>query len=475
MGYAYWLLPALFFKLFGPYLYSLVLAQVFINIVAGAAFITIIRTLVSKIGVLFLSVLVFCLSYSFINFWPWYNHTVIVYQLVGLAFLLQYIFRDKYRWGYLVAASFFLFFSLFTKQDGGGLAFLISVALLVYESYAQKTLKPLLLFLVFYAIIACLFILPLLSYNFEYWFNYGQSPHYSRVAIYDFLSDILGQSQWEKFYLLVIGLVLITKLRNFPAFLHQKKDVVFLLLTVGILVEALLFQVTSYVPPNNNIFFHSFACAYILSNVKTSINFAHPALLALASLLVFLWWSGSYWQYLDRVVERIYPKISQTGGSNQISKNSWNQGQDSSRVDLGPWVFSDIPVFRRVYMPQKTVQGIQRVMELPIVKEKGKTLNMLNMTELTPLARSMGYLLPTGVNQPLWYHKGVSVFDQQVDQYCENIRQQQYDIVMFEYLDGLNNFYPFQVRDFLRKHYRLVDTFPAPRSDGYAPIEVYVR
>src|SRR5687767_9280460 len=32
MGYGYWVIPALFFKIFGPYFSSLIIAQVFINL-----------------------------------------------------------------------------------------------------------------------------------------------------------------------------------------------------------------------------------------------------------------------------------------------------------------------------------------------------------------------------------------------------------------------------------------------------------
>src|SRR6187549_2323353 len=38
MGFAYWVIPAVFFKIFGPYMFSLVKAQVFINLVAGFSF-----------------------------------------------------------------------------------------------------------------------------------------------------------------------------------------------------------------------------------------------------------------------------------------------------------------------------------------------------------------------------------------------------------------------------------------------------
>src|SRR6478672_12291925 len=38
VGYMYWVIPAIFFKIFGPQLITLVKAQVFINILAGLSF-----------------------------------------------------------------------------------------------------------------------------------------------------------------------------------------------------------------------------------------------------------------------------------------------------------------------------------------------------------------------------------------------------------------------------------------------------
>ena len=52
-------------------------------------------------------------------------------------------------------------------------------------------------------------------------------------------------------------------------------EMLFLLLTTGILAEALIFGLTSYTPPDNNIFFHSFALAYIITGLSeiTVIDF----------------------------------------------------------------------------------------------------------------------------------------------------------------------------------------------------------
>ena len=45
MGYGYWVIPALFFKIFGPYFYSLIISQVFVNLVSVIAFRSILKLL----------------------------------------------------------------------------------------------------------------------------------------------------------------------------------------------------------------------------------------------------------------------------------------------------------------------------------------------------------------------------------------------------------------------------------------------
>src|SRR5580698_972447 len=70
LGGMYWVIPALFFKLLGPKLITLVKAQVFINIFSGLAFRSILKSLSVNEGIRFASVILFCISYSFFNFWP---------------------------------------------------------------------------------------------------------------------------------------------------------------------------------------------------------------------------------------------------------------------------------------------------------------------------------------------------------------------------------------------------------------------
>jgi hypothetical protein len=88
----------------------------------------------------------------------------------------------------------------------------------------------------------------------------------------------------------------------------------------------------------------------------------------------------------------------------------------------------------------------------------------------------MPFKLETGSSYPLWFHKGVGMFDAQTNMFTDRIKNNYYDLVLFEYIPYLNNFYPFQVRDALQQYYKRADVFTAPRKpSSNAWVEVYVK
>lgn len=480
LGYMYWVVPALFMKLFGTQMITLVKAQVLINIASGLAFRSVLRSLDVQAGVRLLSVLLYTISFSFFNFWPWYNHTVIVYEMVALAFLLRYIFKSPYRHSglWLTGSAFFVFCSFFTKQDGGGLAFFLCSALLACHCLFEKKWLPLLIYLGSFALIAFVFIFPLTRYNFGYWFNHGQAPHTARVNPAELLDEFFAASQWIKFYLFLIGLLLLGHLQRWKEALTNKREVIFLLLTLGILVQAAVLQVTSYTPPDNNIYFHSFAIAFILSRIvqQTNVDFYRwkPMLICGAGLL--LWWSGTYWNYFQRLLRRTAPVADvRPGSENVVNRHTYKLNGDTTILPMAQWRFSNLKSLHKIYLPEPTIQGIDRLMGMGILKS-GRALRVLNMTELTTLAVELPYQLETGPYQPLWYHYGVALFQREAAVFEARIRKGEYDLVLFEYVPSLNNFYPFRVRDVLQQEYHKRDSFPAPRrGDTQGVIEVYTR
>ncbi|MEZ2445915.1 hypothetical protein AB6805_29575 [Chitinophaga sp. RCC_12] len=483
LGYGFWIFPAIFFKLFGPELISLVKAQVLLNIMAGFAFRSIMKSMGVQPGVRLLSVLVFVLSYSFFNFWPWYNHTVIVFELVGLSFLFRSFFSDSRLRSYLLmsGAAFFIFLSVFTKQDGGGMAFMLSLLFLAYNSFQTRRWLDLPIFAGMFAVIAAIMILPLMP-GFGYWFNHGQPPHSSRLAFNDFTDEIFGSSNWIKAYVVLVVLCIVAKVKAWGSWLQQRREVLFALLTLGILGEAAIFQVTSYTPPDNNIFFHSFAFAfiasYLLDLLKININSFRPLLGA--TFLVLFWWSGTWWKYIGRFTDRLFPAqetvaMGTPGHENVVNRHNFMLNNDTTDVPVSSWVFSNLRPFRKIYMPASTVKGMEKIMALPVVAEKRGDIKVLNMSELTPLAAAMPYKLETGPDYPLWYHLGVGMFNRQLATFTQKVRDHHYDLVIYEYAPNLNNFYPFALRGELKQYYHQVDSFLAPRRPTNAIIEVYIK
>lgn len=483
LGGMFWVIPGIFFKIFGPQMVTLVKAQVFINIISGLAFRSILKSCGVQPGIRFVSVLLYCLSFSFFNFWPWYNHTVIVYEFVGLAFLFKAMTRERTKWTipWLVLAAFFTVCSLFTKQDAGALAFMLSFVLVGYNSLRDKKWMPAVIYTGSFIVILCLFILPFRNYEFGYWFNHGQAPHSSRISLFDIIDEFFTASDWIKFYLFFMLVILVIRFRSWKQLWADRNSTLFLLLTLGILVQAAIFQVTSYTPPGNNVFFHSFAIAFILSMLSglLPVNLNKLTVIGAYTAGLLIWWSSVYWKYIQRMAQRSLPATEETvssTGENVITKKTFMiLPKDAEDIPMSDWKFSGLKSFDRIYMPQPTIDGMKRLLSMDLVKNN-KDLRVLNMSELTPLAVEMPYKLEKGSHYPLWYHLGVGMFNKQAEMFEKKIVAKEYDLVLFEYIPTLNNFYPFRVRDTLINHYQKVDSFYAPRrGDVKGMIEVYVK
>ncbi len=58
----------------------------------------------------------------------------------------------------------------------------------------------------------------------------------------------------------------------------------------------------------------------------------------------------------------------------------------------------------------------------------------------------------------------VGMFDREIKMFSDRVKNNYYDLVIFEYVPYSNNIYPFAVREALLENYSRVDTFPVPRN-----------
>ncbi len=455
---------------------TLLKAQAFLNAITLFSFRGLLDAFNLKSGNRFIILVLFSISYVLINFWPWYNNTVFVYQLISLLLLVRAsIETSRKKWVILLLSPLFVTFSFFTKQDGGALAIMLNLAILVYVSWKEHNWWYLVVYAGCTTVLFFGFILPFVPHDFGYWFNYGQEPHFSRLDSSDLLFFIFQGSFWLKLYIVVTFALIFMEIRKmgWRAYLNDKSNMVFTLVTLGIYVQALIVQVTSYVPINNNIYFHSFGLAFILSKINLPFQKDRMGFAIIGSLMIMLWWSGSYYKYLNKVFS-IGSKKDDKEQSDRVSVRTYTNKSEGGE-SIEKWVeMKGMKSFNRMYLPQSTVEGIESLSQMDLWKEK-ESPRVLNMTELTPLAHELDFELETGSHIPLWYHQNVSLFDREMEMYRSRITNNYYDLVLFENIEDLNNFYPFEIRELLLKNYEKVDQFSAPRKHGGSPtIEVFV-
>lgn len=462
MGFGYWLIPFLFFKIFGPTFYTLIKAQVLINLISLLSLRGILYNLKVKPILVTLSLLVFCLSYVIYNFWPWYNHSVVVFELASLYFVTKALTvgRRPYRTINLAFGAALAFLSFFTKQDAGAICVMIGLVLLAYHALITKEYSPLMIFLLSFAVIAAAVIIPFIKYDFLYWFNYGQAPHNPRVGIKELLNVLFTNSHFEKIYLCIFILLLIVGGKEkLQAILAAPEQVMLIIICICLIGQAIITRVSSPLPTDHMTYFHAFGFVLLASFSGLNRSVENTWNVALVTLLVGIAFSAGYWSYLSSILGFSTP--SKTATTAMVAKPQIKH----------PWVSTRLKGFDNVLIPKETADGINRLLASKAYKKKD--LKVLNMSELTPLALEMNYTPPT--NQPLWYHLNIGMFQQQVDVFCDRVKQKEYDIVLFEDIPDLTHFFPYQVRDTLKAYYHLQDTFLAPRKLENSIIEVYVR
>ena len=450
MGYGFWLLPAMFFYIFGPYMLSLIKAQLFINIITYFAVRGILLKLKVTRKVVTLSLIVLCLSYIVFNFWPWYNNSVVVFEFVAIYFGTSYFLSDKKIDSWLLGLAFFSFLAFFTKQDVGAIAIVFSIMLTGLKAFRLRNIMPPIYYGVIITLLSALVFMPFKNYDISYWFNYGQFPHNSRISLLSVLDYLMYDIMPVKIILVLLFFVFLFSTDLLKKTINDSNLLLLFLITVTITLQAIVIKNTS--PLGNNFdYFYPFVIAFVLSLFGVfEKNESNSIKLVIAAVLLVILFSGGYWKYV----------------SAYFNKN----GKTGEMLHKEVWELTEFRSLKHIKIPQKTNNGIKRLK--PLFNQK-KDLKVLNMSELTFLSYEFGYTPPT--QHPLWFHLGIGIFDKEVNEIAQKIKNHYYDIVLFEDIPSLNNFYPYALRDELKVNYIQKDRFLAPRKLEDSYIEVYVK
>src|SRR5690606_1414972 len=141
----------------------------------------------------------------------WYNHSVVVFEIVGLFFATQYVSSEnrKLKILWVILTGIFMFLSFFTKQDVGAIGFVIALFIISYYSILHKEKHLILIYIASFFVVALITILPFIDNDFLYWFNYGQPPHSSRLSLLLLIDSLIQEATWEKIYLSLFILLFI--------------------------------------------------------------------------------------------------------------------------------------------------------------------------------------------------------------------------------------------------------------------------
>ncbi len=467
LGIGFWLVPALFFKLLGPFFVSLLKAQVFLNLISLVSLRVIFKKLGFSEASILLILLVNCTSFVYINNWPWYNHTVFVFQLLSIMFLVLYFtgVKLKFRYLNLVFCTLFSTLAFFTKQDGGAFSILINGILIVFYVILFQRRKffdiGIFGFLIFIFLFS--YILLFKNYDFGYWFNYGQFPHYSRMNLWDIIDKFFGDSLLLKFYLAFAVVAIIYSIQKESNVKFNEHSVLAIAICFLILLQVIVIQVTSFSPAKGTLYFHTFGIALIVYFIH--LPFRRMGLFLISVLVVLVLFSDTYWYTVQNQIQKVLPSGLVTKNHDVVSLNTWATTATDTIMPVNK-VYSEMETLRRLRIPEQTLAGIDSIRNLQVYKDKQSDLRILNMSELTFLAYEMNYQLLSGPGVPLWYHKGVSLFDREIDFLCELIKNKKFDIILFESMDYVQDFYPYVVRDCAIENYVKVFEFEGPTGVG---------
>jgi hypothetical protein len=404
------IIPAVFFKLFGANLLEFQLAQLFTNCLMLILLILIFRRLCLPFKLQFISLSFFTFTYLIFLTHPWYNSTAFLTLELVILFSL---YVNKYL---AFLTGFFCGITLLTKQDFGAISFFnaLVIYLFTYSNNASLHLKNKIsdflilkyfhefltksIFLIF-GLVTCLylFILSTDSYEFLYWFNYGQNPHHPRsIHLRSLTQNSYGMIN-------LIAIILCFKYKRFN-----------LLIAALIIFNASLTRQTSGLGFTH--YYFVLALPIIIYEIY-SCKFRFKLLLLSLTLILSL-------QLMKKPLRDLYYVIESIA-LHQPEHFFFDYREISQPLVQFP---ANLVAFNKESVPIDTLQGILKIKSF--ASKLTYTPRVLNLSELTPIYAELDIHPPK--QQPLWYHTNISFFPQEINLLNHSFKNQDYDLILLQ-------------------------------------------
>jgi hypothetical protein len=410
VGPVSFLIPAIFFKLFGASLQVFQIAQLFTNFIHLVLLVFIFQKLALPLRLQFASMLLFGFAYLIFLTHPWYNSTgFLTLELVILLSLYQ-----KKRWilinGIICAAS------VLTKQDFGVVSiFNASIIYILVDAsgstlrlrshfselfsraFFHQLLKTFSIFGIGFVISLSLFIVCTSPSDFLYWFNYGQAPHQPRSPSFRSLT----QNSYG----------LINLIALFFCFKFKR---------VNLLIAALLIFSASLTRQTSGLGFTHYYYVLALPIVLYEIYQCRWKYKFIALLLAIVFSI----QLLKKPVRDAY-FVMESMVLHQSEHFFFDYRELSQPLIKFP---ADFVALNQEIVPQETIAGIQAIKAY--VAQFNGTPKVLNLSELTPIYAELKVAPPKHL--PLWFHTNFSLFPREIDQLNQSFENAEYDLIILQ-------------------------------------------
>ena len=417
IGPVSFVIPAVFFKLFGSTWSVFLLSQQFENALMLLLLSVLLRKLEAQAIIRWASLITFTVCYLLLLSHPWYNSTGVLILLAATICALQASLLAA------MLAGVHAGLAVLTKQDFGLITILIAGFLIGVVSLGSnlKNIVPnlncitdrdklrnaairLAVFVTAATVVVATFVVTSDPHQFKFWFNYGQAPHELRsLKLHDVVGYPFGLFGWSMAILAV--------------FQNNLK----LLIAAIFILAATISRTTSGL-----IFTHYYFMGFVplLINECWNIKFRWRPVLMFFVLYTSLRIASSPFRDSYHALQAsIHSQPIHYGFEQEANILPMVRAPDTLRA------FS-----AHTQMPQQTADLLFYLKKLAADKRAKSggdyQLKVLNLTELTPIYTELEAPPPTGL--PLWFHSKVSLFPEQVTQLNRVLSEDTFDIILLQ-------------------------------------------